>query len=76
MMPRPVNIADWTRQRDGRVVHVHATRTGNAVRLYECDETTTGIGRDCVEVQTDMLRELMARLDDGRVDDERQAVLL
>ncbi len=75
-MPRPINIADWTRQRDGRVVHIHASLTGNSVKLFECEETAQGIGRDCVEVQADMLREIMARLDDGRVDDERQASLL
>ena len=75
-MPRPINIADWTRQRDGKVVHIHASLTGNSVKLFECEETAQGIGRDCVEVQADMLREIMACLGSGVIEDDRQAVLL
>ena len=74
-MPRAISIAEWTAHRGGKLVHVHASLTGNSVTLFECEETPSGIGRDCVEMQTDMLRELMARLDDGRVDDERQGVM-
>jgi hypothetical protein len=75
-MPRAIDIADWTVRRAGSVIHVHASLTGNAVRLYECEETATGIGRDCVEMPGDMLREIVARMDAGRVDDERQGVML
>jgi len=74
-MPRAIGIANWTAQRSGHLVHIHASLTGNSVKLFECEETAQGIGRDCVEVQADMLREIMARLDDGRVDDERQGGL-
>lgn len=71
-MPRSIDIADWTVRRAGCVVHVHASLTGNSVKLFECEETASGIGRDCVEMPSDMLREIMARLDSGVVEDDRQ----
>jgi hypothetical protein len=70
-MQRPLDIAEWTAQRDGRLVHIHASLTGNSVKLFECVETASGIGRDCVEMPSDVLRAIVARLDSA-IHDDRQ----
>jgi len=72
---RALNIGEWTAQRGDRTVTVHASLYGNNVKLYECDETPRGIGRDCVEMPADVLREFAARAD-GLVNDPRQMELL
>jgi hypothetical protein len=75
MMPRAINIAEWTAHRGDKLVHVHASLTGNSVTLFECEETPSGIGRDCVEMPGYVLREIVARMAEARVEDERQGGL-
>lgn len=74
-MPRAINVAEWTAHRGDKLVHIHASLTGNSVTLFECEETPSGIGRDCVEMPSDVLREIVARMADARVEDERQGVM-
>lgn len=74
-MMRPIAIGEWIDHRGDRTVTVHASLFGNNVKLYECEETPRGIGRDCVEMPAYVLREFATKTD-GIVSDPRQMELL